>query len=173
MIKIRKKHRPRKCQLLKCRTPWCNNQVSSYLDSQNKKKKYCADCIKEHDITVLELQTYHSKPIKELVMSTAQMFNFKSMSAIADYFESQIPIVRYIIKKYYGLEWDDFKRVNYCKVETCEKVDVSHIKNKYYLSDKIKNKKVCNCLNKDGISLNILLKNDNDIEVVEKILREA
>lgn len=173
MLKIRKKHLHRKCKITKCRTPWCSNQISAYLDSSNKKKKYCVDCLKDHDITVLELQAYHNKPIKELLISTAQMFNYKSMSVIADYFQSQIPIVRYIIKKYYGLEWDDFKRINYCKVESCEKVDVSHIKNKYYLSDKIKNKKVCNCLNKDGISLNILLKNDNDIELVEKILSES
>jgi len=159
--------------LTNCSTPWCTNQVSSYTDSRNRKKKYCADCLIEHDTTVLELQTQHNRPIKELIILTAQMFNYKSMSAIADYFESQIPIIRYMIKKYYGLEWDDFKRINYCKVEVCEKVDVSHVKNKYYLSDKIKSKKVCNCLSKDGISLNILIKNDNDIAVVEKILREA
>jgi len=170
---IRKKHEHRKCRLTNCSTPWCTNQVSSYTDSRNRKKKYCADCLIEHDTTVLELQTQHNRPIKELIILTAQMFNYKSMSAIADYFESQIPIIRYMIKKYYGLEWDDFKRINYCKVEVCEKVDVSHVKNKYYLSDKIKSKKVCNCLSKDGISLNILIKNDNDIAVVEKILREA
>lgn len=164
------KNKKRKYSTLKCKTPWCTNKLLIFLESGSRRRFYCNDCKKQHEFKILELQSYHNLTIKEVLIEAAKMFNFKSLSATSAYLDSKLKTVRAWIRHYFNVDWPDFKRVYYCEQNTCEEVDVSYVKNKYYLSKKLRRKGVCNCWGKDGLVC--LVKNLEDRQYIDKLLME-
>ena len=67
-------------RIQKCRTPWCTTQLSIKVGNVNRKLLYCDECKSKHEKQVLELQHLHAKPIEEVLLAEATLFNFKSLS---------------------------------------------------------------------------------------------
>ena len=140
-------------RIQKCRTPWCTIQLSIKVGNVNRKLLYCDDCKNNHDKQVLELQHLHNKDIKEILLAEATLFNFKSLSILSDALESDINSVRLWIKKYFNVNWDEFRRIYKCKDIQCIRYDMANIKNKYYLRKQISSEYICSCLTKDNCLL--------------------
>ena len=140
-------------RIQKCRTPWCTIQLSIKVGNVNRKLLYCDDCKNNHDKQVLELQHLHNKDIKEILLEEATLFNFKSLSILSDALESDINSVRLWIKKYFNVNWDEFRRIYKCKDIQCIRYDMANIKNKYYLRKQISSEYICSCLTKDNCLL--------------------
>ena len=134
----------------KCRTPWCKDSVSVQVGNINVKKFYCTNCNDSHEKQILELQYLHNKPIREVLVDEAKLFNFKSLSILADAFESSIPCVRKWITKYFGISWDEFRREYHCKGSACLRFNTDTVRNKYYIRAKIKKERICACLTENG-----------------------
>lgn len=161
----------RTCNIKKCATPWCKDQVSVVKGNTNKKKLYCEKCRDEHEISVLLLQTEYNKEIKEIIIEQAILFNFKSIRLLADALVTQISYVRYWIEKYFDLDWDEFRIVYRCKNAKCEKIAMKGIKNKYYIVKQLKDKRICSCLTKDN-SILVKVKDSEHEQVLDKILNK-
>ncbi len=140
-------------RIQKCRTPWCTIQLSIKVGNINRKLLYCDTCKEAHDKQVLELQHLHNKGIKEILLDEATLFNFKSLSILSDALESDINSTRLWIRKYFSVNWDEFRRIYKCKDMQCEKYSMANIKNKYYLRKQISSEYVCSCLTKDNCLL--------------------
>lgn len=158
-----------KCRVLKCKSKYCSNQITVQIGNRRKTAYYCSDCKTEHEIKVLELQYYHKSLIRDLILYTAKLFNFRSVSHIADYLETHSLYIKFWIKKYFGMTFDEFRQVYHCKTNNCIKLDSINVKNKYYLVNKIKNKDICACLNKSDMIM-ILPKTDQEKEFINNLI---
>ena len=156
-------------RIQKCRTPWCTNQLSIKVGNVNRKLLYCDDCKSKHEKQVLELQHLHTKPIEEILLAEATLFNFKSLSILSDALESDISSTRLWIKKYFNVCWDDFKRIYKCKDAECTRYDMANIKNKYYLRKQISSEYICSCLTKDNCLL-VKPKNNTSHTFIEELI---
>ena len=159
-------------RIQKCRTPWCTNQLSIKIGNTNRKLLYCTDCKDAHDKQVLELQYLHSKGIKDILLEEATLFNFKSLSILSDALESDINSTRSWIKKYFGVDWDEFRRIYKCNDNECIKYNMTNIKNKYYLRKQIGKEYICSCLTKDN-SLLVKPKDKTSHEFIEFLLEKS
>ena len=156
-------------RIQKCRTPWCTNQLSIKVGNVNRKLLYCDDCKSQHEKQVLELQHLHAKPIKEILLEEATLFNFKSISILSDALESDINSTRLWIKKYFSVSWDEFRRIYKCKDAKCIRYDMTNIKNKYYLRQQISSEYICSCLTKDDALL-VKPKNNTSHNFIEGLI---
>lgn len=156
-------------RIQKCRTPWCTNQLSIKVGNVNRKLLYCDDCKDKHEKQVLELQHLHEKPIKDILLEEATLFNFKSLSILSDALESDINSTRLWIKKYFNICWDEFKRIHKCRDAQCIRYDMTNIKNKYYLRKQISSEYICSCLTKDNCLL-VKPKNTTSHTFIEELI---
>lgn len=140
-------------RIQKCRTPWCTSTLSIKVGNTNRKLLYCTKCKDTHEKQVLELQYTHNKGIKEILLDESKLFNFKSLSILSDALESDINSVRSWIKRYFTVDWDEFRRIYKCKDVQCTKHNMANIKNKYYLRKQISKEYICSCLTKDNCLL--------------------
>lgn len=159
-----------KCRVLKCKSRYCAKQVTVTVCNRRKVAFYCIACKKEHETKVLELQYQHDMLIRELLLYVSKMFNFRSVSHIADYLETHSLYVKFWIKKYFGMDFDEFRQTYFCKTNNCTKVDISGIKNKYYFVNKIKNKDLCACLTKSDNIL-VLPRSDQEKEFLDNLIK--
>ena len=159
----------RKCSLQKCYTPWCTNQISILENNTNRKKLYCPSCNKEHEISILCLQTAYQKPIKEIILEEAKIFNFKSLRVLSDALDTHISYLRYWIKKYFDCSWDEFRIKYDCQYHHCKRLCMAGVKNKYYILKKLKDKRICSCLTKDNHIL-VKVKGEDNESIVAEIM---
>lgn len=132
---------------LRCRTPYCKNliRVSSY--PKPSEYLFCDSCKKEHSYSVLVLQADLKAPIKQILVDAATMF--KSASLIGDFCGVSFVTVYSLLKKYYGMSFQEFKRAYVCKNKNCELYNIensSYSRNDYVLK-KIRARHFCACIN--------------------------
>lgn len=154
-----------------CRTPWCKNSISIKVNNINRKMMYCTKCKRLHTKSILELQYFHEKPIKDILLFESKLFNFKSLSMISDALETNISSLRSWIKKYFDMDWDTFRQTYDCKHMDCLVFNMSNVSNKYYLQKQIKKERICSCLSKDN-RLFIRPKTKNDEEYVKYLVKK-
>lgn len=154
---------------LTCDTPYCSATVWDTPYSRVGTYHFCHKCRQDHSSKILIAQVEHGQDIKQVILD-ARMF--KSASAMADYIGVSFVTLYHWIEKYFGLNFQEFKRKYICKSTNCISVDItrSSYSRHDYILKKLRGRRYCACINtldSDQIVTNA------PISVVREVLRGA
>lgn len=150
-----------------CSTPGCTHEFP-VSDRLQQPYYFCRACRSKHSYYVLVAQAQHGYDIKQVILDAAGLF--KTVSGMADYIGVSFVTIYNWLEKYFGMSFQEFKRVYICKSPKCYSLNIqgSTYSRYDYILKKIKKKWYCACsnvLDKNQIMTNAPL------SVVAEILR--
>lgn len=131
-----------------CSSPDCENSflVSPY--EKNTLYYFCSECRKKHSYNTLIIQAQHRLPIRQILIDSAL---FSSVNGMAAYLGVSFVTIYNLLKKYFNMTFQEFKRQYICKKDTCYSINVkrSSYSRHDYILRKIKNQspQYCACMN--------------------------
>jgi len=155
-----------------CDTPGCDNDVvvpKNYTASTTS-YVFCKHCRAKYSYRVLVTQVQHGYGIKEVLLDAATLFT--NVSGIAAYVGVSFVTVYNWLEKYFGMSFQEFKRLYICKSPNCYVLNIqgSAYSRYDYILKKIKRQRYCACssvFDKNQIMTNAPL------TVIQNILRSG
>jgi transposase-like protein len=131
---------------VKCSTPGCTSEC--YVSHRSSHSYvFCRECRRQHSYYVLLTQAQHGYGIREVILDAASLF--KTVSGMADYIGVSFVTIYNWLNKYFGMSFQEFKRIHICKSPKCYVLDIqgSTYSRYDYILKKIKKKWYCACSN--------------------------
>lgn len=132
---------------VKCESPYCDIEfLVSQTEFDTHEYFFCKTCRREHSKAALIVQKEHGKSIDQIILDAAI---FKTANGMADYIGISFVTLYYWINKYFGMNFQEFKRTYICESKKCYLLNIerSSYSRSDYVLRKIRLRRYCACIN--------------------------